>query len=298
MLKLKNKNGITLIALIITIIVMLILVGVTLNIVLDENGIIAEAKKAKNQMESASEAETLQSAALGAIGTDGKIDFEKLDQNLPTGFEGSNGTYTSSKGTFTVDKNGNVTFGTESESILGAYVTYSGLNWRVISASDSSVELLSANAMGNVTIGISEGRDDDFVDAYNQMESFIIQECVEESGIINGIRSVGIQDRWIIESLGLLDAGEEYWVNYKEIKTVENFEGPYGTTTWGYYRVYFVNTENSISFETLFGRDMVYGGCYTMMEYTKAVRPVVSVNAGLFGNATGDGSEGNPFILN
>ena len=44
--KLKNKNGITLIALVITIIVMLILAGVSLNATIGENGIISKAKDA------------------------------------------------------------------------------------------------------------------------------------------------------------------------------------------------------------------------------------------------------------
>ncbi len=54
--KLKNKNmkkqrGITLIALVITIIVLLILAGVTLNLVIGENGIIRTAEQAgKNYM--------------------------------------------------------------------------------------------------------------------------------------------------------------------------------------------------------------------------------------------------------
>ena len=44
---LKNKKGITLIALVVTIVVLLILAGVTLNLLLDENGIIAKSKDAR-----------------------------------------------------------------------------------------------------------------------------------------------------------------------------------------------------------------------------------------------------------
>lgn len=47
----KDTKGITLIALIITIIVMLILVGVTVNIAIGENGLISTTKDAKKQME-------------------------------------------------------------------------------------------------------------------------------------------------------------------------------------------------------------------------------------------------------
>ena len=44
---LKNKKGITLIALVVTIVVLLILAGVTISLLLDENGIIAKSKDAR-----------------------------------------------------------------------------------------------------------------------------------------------------------------------------------------------------------------------------------------------------------
>ena len=45
---LRNKKGITLIALVVTIVVLLILAGVTISLLLDENGIIAKSKDARN----------------------------------------------------------------------------------------------------------------------------------------------------------------------------------------------------------------------------------------------------------
>ena len=47
-LNLKNKNAITLIALVVTIVVLLILAGVTISLLFDENGIIAKSKDARN----------------------------------------------------------------------------------------------------------------------------------------------------------------------------------------------------------------------------------------------------------
>ena len=49
----KNQKGITLIALVVTIIVLIILVGVSINLVLGENGIVEKAKFAKEQTEQA-----------------------------------------------------------------------------------------------------------------------------------------------------------------------------------------------------------------------------------------------------
>ena len=44
---LKTQKGITLIALVVTIVVLLILAGVTISLLLDENGIIAKSKDAR-----------------------------------------------------------------------------------------------------------------------------------------------------------------------------------------------------------------------------------------------------------
>ncbi len=49
----KRKNGITLIALVVTIVILLILSGVTINMLLGENGIIRTAQEAKNTWEGA-----------------------------------------------------------------------------------------------------------------------------------------------------------------------------------------------------------------------------------------------------
>ena len=51
--KLKNKNGITLIALVVTIVVLLIVAGVSLSLVLQNNGIINKSKEAKVKYEEA-----------------------------------------------------------------------------------------------------------------------------------------------------------------------------------------------------------------------------------------------------
>ena len=52
---LKNKKGITLVALVVTIVVLLILAGVSINLVLGNNGIIAKAQEAKTKQAEASQ---------------------------------------------------------------------------------------------------------------------------------------------------------------------------------------------------------------------------------------------------
>ncbi len=83
MLKTKEQKAITLITLIITIIVMLILAGVTINLTLGENGIFAKAKEAKIKMEIATIKEQIQMDILTErLGNNGNILEDKLKEIL------------------------------------------------------------------------------------------------------------------------------------------------------------------------------------------------------------------------
>ena len=56
-IKTKDKNGITLVALVVTIIVLILLAGVSINLVIGNNGIMQKALKAKKDMEQAAKEE-------------------------------------------------------------------------------------------------------------------------------------------------------------------------------------------------------------------------------------------------
>jgi len=111
----KNQKGITLIALIITIIVMLILVGVTVNIALN-GGLFTKADDAKESTQLAMDKEELQMEIVTAYDEDNKgVDLETLKDNLEKkGWKdiiitGDKLTCTSPNGnTFTVDGKGKV----------------------------------------------------------------------------------------------------------------------------------------------------------------------------------------------
>ena len=80
--KLKESKGITLIALVITIIVLLILAGVAIATLTGDNGILKKAGDAKTQTEQAKEDENLKIAIAGSYGTDGKLNLKDLKDNL------------------------------------------------------------------------------------------------------------------------------------------------------------------------------------------------------------------------
>ena len=125
----KEKKGITLIALVITIIVLLILAGVTIATLTGENGILTKAGEASEQTELADEREKVELAATGALAKDngGEISQSHLEEELANYFE--TGKYTVEPGTnddgtegyivtitennpngrtYFVDKNGNI----------------------------------------------------------------------------------------------------------------------------------------------------------------------------------------------
>ena len=116
----KQNGGITLIALVITIIVLLILAGVSIATLTGENGILTRANDAKVETEEATAKEKVQVEVLGSYGTDGKLDLDMLKTNI----EKAGGTVTGStfpvKVTmdgyeFTVYENGNVTLDGEND---------------------------------------------------------------------------------------------------------------------------------------------------------------------------------------
>ena len=78
----KNSKGITLIALVITIIVLLILAGVTIATLTGDNGILTQAGKAKDKTTEAESIERVQVEVAGSYGIDGTIDKDQLNKNL------------------------------------------------------------------------------------------------------------------------------------------------------------------------------------------------------------------------
>ena len=120
--KLRQQKGITLIALVITIIVLLILAGVTIATLTGENGILTRATDAKEQTEIGDEQEKVKLSAVGALAKDngGEIKRSYLNDEL-TSYIGTEGTdytlsesapfivtYSDSGRSYIIDENGNV----------------------------------------------------------------------------------------------------------------------------------------------------------------------------------------------
>ncbi|MCI8273512.1 MAG: hypothetical protein HFJ55_05470, partial [Clostridia bacterium] len=83
--KVSEKRGITLIALVVTIIILLILAGTSIAMLTGENGIISQAQNAKNNSAKAEFEEKVKLAVtVSRINEEIRIDLSKLDSELKT----------------------------------------------------------------------------------------------------------------------------------------------------------------------------------------------------------------------
>lgn len=92
--KVKRKEGITLIALIITIIVLLILVGITISMISSQDGILDKVVEGKQKYKEATELEKLKIATQSAlIDGNGVLEDENIKKELKETFGEGNYDY-------------------------------------------------------------------------------------------------------------------------------------------------------------------------------------------------------------
>ena len=114
----KSSNGITLIALVITIIVLLILAGISISMLSGDNGILKRAEDARDETIVGQEKEQLQIEVLGSYGKNGKLEIATVNSNIKNNISGVTTddavefpltvTYTATNNSYEVDEVGNV----------------------------------------------------------------------------------------------------------------------------------------------------------------------------------------------
>ena len=182
-LNLKERKGITLIALVITIIVLLILAGVSIAMLTGQNGILTQAQNAKTTTDNKSAEEKVKLAVMAARkqSEDASLDLEKLTTEVTTNYGGQveGGTFlatvTIDGKSFTVSSTGEVTATGDSTpnppvptptdgisakniadmddktNIYGATVTNyipattTDVNWKIFYADDDNIYLIADN---------------------------------------------------------------------------------------------------------------------------------------------------------
>ena len=132
----KNVHGITLIALVITIIVLLILAGVSISMLTGQNGILTQANNAKQATEQANAKEKVELSVTGAIGQtkEGILTVE----NLKTELENYKGTVEGDKFPVTVKLDGK-------NFLVNA-------NGKVVSTENSTLGIVTGSEEKNTTV--------------------------------------------------------------------------------------------------------------------------------------------------
>ena len=157
MKKVKGTKGITLVALVITVVVLLILAGVTIATLTGENGILKRAIEAKNNSEQATEKEKIQLAVSEAQMSD--HGYQKLNQNslqeaINNQFGGRNVVVSDNNdGTFTIS-----CLDTLKDYIISNNTLDYELDWKEAMTNakpDSSQEITDKDIMGIGTDGKS-----------------------------------------------------------------------------------------------------------------------------------------------
>ncbi len=178
----KTNGGITLIALVITIVVLLILAGITIGVVTSDNGIMKNANDAKEQTEISNEKEIIDEATVQAMGNNkyGNIEEDELQEQLDK-ITGNGKTETDdvgeefevafveSKRYYTVDKDGTVT-------------------------GPQKIEI--DKSPGDITKN-QNGEDLDGTTKKTAYEIWCIEDLVEYSKIMNSSSAYTLEDKYI-----------------------------------------------------------------------------------------------------
>ena len=201
--KWEKEKGITLIALVITIIVLLILAAVSIATLTGENGILTQATKAGEDTKNATEKEQIELACVAVMGENrGEItkeqletELKKYDNGITVTEDGENFKVTyPNENVYTVKKDGTIEKATnnsgstataeEVNALIGQTVTsYTESSekvnaWRVFYASDTEMFLISSNTIssseafgGSSGIPLKAKSDTDYTGAENVFET-------------------------------------------------------------------------------------------------------------------------------
>lgn len=175
---LKNKRGITLIALVVTIVVLLILAGVSINVIINNDGLIQKSKDATRKTKVATYKEEFNVIATPeeiAYRT-GEISFDSMIQNVKSKIEQKD--YVEEVKQKKVLKD-TVLEATTDQGIISIILSESGMNVKEgeITApeyADESIFNYTVNDDGNVEIkGFNfDNMDYEFIDNYSEVYSY------------------------------------------------------------------------------------------------------------------------------
>ena len=280
----EAQKGITLIALVITIIVLLILAGVSIAMLTGQNGILTQAQNAKTTTANKSAEEKVKLSVMGARADDGTLTVGKLRTELANyggTVEGDTFPVTAKVDgkSFTVDANGNVTSaGSSTEpnppastenGTLGAVTGNEKTNTTVKDSLGNQVVVPAGfkviNPTENVTNGIVVEDVSHSATAGSQFVWIPVGEVVKDS---SGNKETITLGRYSFDSSGNAtaysgsyteDTASNHNSSYKNTiaKDIEDFKNKVNNITHGYYIGRYESRENETQV-TVKASDTVY----------------------------------------
>ena len=246
---LKRNNGITLIALVVTIIVLLILAGISINMLTGQNGILKRATEAKNTTGEAQERESIQVAITSAQTEDLAKGSEITDETLRKEIKNTIGSDNNLSGTgpwvyhgktnnYTIEKDGSLSKKTSAQEGTLAYMYEKALAYgcdngdgtctnsehlhvgdyvNLTNPTEGSITI-SASDSGMDNAGVSGVTDQTFNIAGNQLNWRVLGE--NDAGEIELIAGSPMKSTNVVDSKnapGLFMYGAKAYVNGVEI---------------------------------------------------------------------------------
>ena len=206
----KRKNGITLVALVVTIVVLLILAGVSINLVLGNNGIIAKAKEARDKSAQASQndliamnelAQAIEGSLSGNNGGSSSGEDEPTAKTLVEAYDAGElkiGDYVNYK---PIARNSYPSITNENGWADQTYTVDTSTTWRVLGKEDNHILLISGSPIKkNMNASSTNDWDKDpylymkGAYAYVNCEKMLNDICAIYSTDLGTARSMTIED--------------------------------------------------------------------------------------------------------
>ena len=290
MKKQKRNDGITLIALVITIIVLLILAGVSITMLTGQNGVLIQAQRASEQTEIASEEERVKLAASGALLKDDglKVIQTNLEDELENNFDISDFSVTTGTNDigedgfivtitenveegrkYFVNQNGGVVEYKEPQvsELTDIYVTLYTDGTLAFSNNNQPIEWKTIDASyGNIKDKIFEMQLTE--DGVSLNIPWMKIDATNEEDVMNQLMNQASKIKSIIINNKIVPENTSYWfahlMNVKELEGIENLDTSNVTDMSNmFYGCSGLNSINLDSFNTTKVTDMsnMFYGC-------------------------------------
>lgn len=308
----KRKNGITLVALVVTIVVLLILAGVSINLVLGNNGIIAKAKEARDKSAQASQndliamnelAQAIEGSLSGNNGGSSSGEDEPTAKTLVEAYDAGElkiGDYVNYK---PIAGNSYPSITNENGWADQTYTVDTSTTWRVLGKEDNHILLISGSPIKkNMNASSTNDWDKDpylymkGAYAYVNCEKMLNDICAIYSTDLGTARSITIED--VNKACGVKVEGNTVYLESDTSKT--NIDGwevlgqTYTYTASDYTPASYIDgKKNATAGETVTATGYYYD--ITSMTGTKIGN--TTLGSLLFDKTTGDGNYAKAYWL-